>query len=191
MKVYYSRSNEVKDGDIRPQLLEFIRSFPNYNYADIELLEYKRGSRYSPEMLLSADMVIVGLRNPYSLGSSMGKGCADEIRHAIEKGIPVFALVGEQADIMVGSHSLKAKPVKLDDLHYTGQSQWTDGYAVLITNNDYGVYVGDKKGVFNMLQKVYGKKFDKVFNFEESLHDAPKAVVDNPDDGYNEDLLLL
>lgn len=182
MKVYYSRSNEVNDARVRPQLLELIYSLPYYGNYDIELLEHKRGSQYNPELLNQSDVVVVGLADAYDPEPEVGRGCYEEILSALEQNKPVLLLVGDEDDLMVGSHSLTVMPFSnVGCLHKTGQSSWGLGYAYLELHHEY-VYVGDKRGVHNLLQRYYEGLFFK---------NVPDSVLGNPDDDHNEDLLLI
>lgn len=82
MVIYYTRSKEVDDSVMNVHLDNFVQSLPQEIRATLTLTKYERGTTYNPQLVLDADLVIVGLRDDEN--EVIGKGVYDECKRALE-----------------------------------------------------------------------------------------------------------
>lgn len=94
MVIHYSRSNGVDDSVMNIHLDNFVQSLPVEIRSNLTLTKHERGTTYNPQLVLNADLVIVGLRDDED--AVVGRGVHDECMHALETG--KYVLVVRQED---------------------------------------------------------------------------------------------
>lgn len=154
MKIYYSRSKNVKDASINPLIGDFIQALPDHIRSNVELSKYDMGSSYDSGKLKNADLVIVGLNEETT---SIGKGCYSELKEAFNLGIPVLCLID----------SLKyAQTIDEDDLHLVDEDDWTN-YAELAVF-DYKDDLLQDSNLYTHLPSQKGQNKAAVFFVDDS-----------------------
>jgi hypothetical protein len=125
MKIYYSRSNDVEDTLTLPHIYAFIEALKKItNVKDVSLTYHTRNSSYKPQLLEESDLVIVGFPD-MDINSYIGKGCATEIKNALDRNIPVYTVsYGDISDEILIEKITSAEDVVEYNLdNYTRNSQ--------------------------------------------------------------------
>ena len=96
MKIYYSRSNDVDDSKINPQIESLVKGLGITSTCTIT--KYQRGTEYNSGDLVQADLVVVGVKEIFG---TIGKGCFEEIQLAWKKNIPIVFFVEDRNTLYV------------------------------------------------------------------------------------------
>lgn len=163
MKIYFSRSKEVDDGIYQGPLQKLVTSISHtLNTRNVNYDMHPKGSDYSPDRLLSSDLVVVGVRD-FDDGKSpkVAKGCYTEIMEALKAGIPV---------VMLGRFSSDEwfiQEIKHQDLNIKDDSNWSLGYGTVDiyvsvrSHRDDHIVIGDNP--LKYLKSVYSEDKLEVF----------------------------
>lgn len=192
MKIYYSRSNEVDDAYIIPHITEFIENLPNRNKINVELTSHERGTTYTSDKLLAADLVIVGTRDMDAY-PWIAKGCYTEIENALNHNIPVLVL-----SIIDGLPFIQV--ITTTDLILRDDNNWNIGYGTInlydyseeLNYKNIGSQTSDSVCIDLMLKNLWeGDIYDKLF-YPEYYQSQPEMGNNKViSEIQNQELLLL
>ena len=157
INVYYSRSNEVNDKEFEPHIVAFIKTLSGVTGERVTITKHDRNSsKYKPQKVLDADLVIVGTCDVDTTTPHIAKGCATEIYEANKAGIPVFAISNESLDVNYNPRGLYTQLITNDDIVILDETNWKLGHAFISLYCAAGgcapsAFLNDDKAFFNML----------------------------------------
>lgn len=133
MNIYYSRSKEVNDSLVEPQLGIIVNKIREYWGIKADVTKYQGGA-YDKNLVTNADLIIVGITEHDDRTEKyyIGKGCYTEIRRAFSNDIPVAVLCQCNK-----SDRWFLQYLKEDDLIIENASTWSAGHSKLNIFTDY------------------------------------------------------
>jgi len=175
MKVYYSRSNEVNDSIILPQIEELLNNMPIARH-NIKLSMYKRGSTYTSKDLDEADLVIVGLSNSLN-NAKIARGTYTEIESAINNDQAVIVLGEDKYTNKIFFQNLYQKG---SELYKDNPRQFTVGYGHInlfntcnSVGNDgrehVGAFIDSPTKIKKAFIKIYKYTYDEIMESTEDI----------------------
>lgn len=90
MVIYYTRSNGVDDSVMNVHLDNFVQSLPTEVRSTVQLTKHTRGTTYNPQLVVGADLVIVGLKDDED--AVIGRGVYEECLRALQLGKQVLVV---------------------------------------------------------------------------------------------------